>query len=170
MKRQIPIVVVCGLVLLSVGLSVSLVLSMKSFTAFQNTLDTDSHDNPRIVHAKDIGDTSVIYGQLNRLIGEEMTIHGAAVKSMGGNFRVDAVNGEKVDGREITVLGARSWPSGTKATLRGEEESRIELLQPEDSSKSPDELGSKYRQKLLCAFKASEVLEPQGLTLEDENW
>jgi hypothetical protein len=169
MKRQIPIGVVCGLVLLSVGLSVSLVLSMKSFTAFQDTAGADRHHNPRIVHAEDIGDTSVVYGQLNRPIGVEMIIHGAAEKSMGGNFRVDAVNGVKVDGREITVLGARSCPPGTKATLRGKEESKIALLPPENASKSPTEPGSKDRQKVLCAFKPSKVVEPQGLALKGEN-
>ena len=168
MRRQIPVIVVCGLVLLSVGLAVMLVLSMRSFDAYQARIDAEGRANPRIVDAEDVGYKSVIHGALYRPIGEEMTIHGTKFDGMWTTFRVDSVNGEKVSGLEIHVLGATHWPKGTEATIRGKEVSKIFLRQPGDFNSSPDDLSNKDRQIIVCAFKPLEVLEPKELALEEE--
>ena len=170
MRRQIPVIVVCGLVVLSVGLSVMLVLSMGSFDAWQARIDAEARANPRIVEADDVGHKSVIYGALYRPIGEEMTIHGKAIEGMWTQFRVDSVNGQKVNGLEIHVLGATHWPKGTEVTIRGKEVCKIFLRPPGDFNSSPDEFSNKGRQTLICAFKPSDAIEPKELALKEEKW
>jgi hypothetical protein len=169
MRRQIPVMVVGGLVLLSAGLAVMLVLSMRSFEAYQDKIDLESHANPRIVHADDVGDTSILYGYLDRPIGEEMTIEGAVIHdSPSVNFRVDSVDGAKVSGIRIYVLGAGSLPDAAAAKIRGTEVCQVMLTAPGDLKSSAADAKDKQRQVVRCAFKPMEVFEPKGIVLEEE--
>jgi hypothetical protein len=166
MKRPTRIIAFCGLVFLSVGLTVMVTLTMRGFLAFQ---DAESQRYPGIVHAEDIGDTKIIYGRLNRPIGEEMKIHGTVIHNNLNvvTFQVDSVDGKKMNGPQIPLLGANRLPEGTMATIRGKEMCQIGVRYPGDSAAPADSSGND-RQFSSSAFKATEVIEPKEYALEKE--
>src|SRR5258705_12528400 len=85
----------------------------------------------------DIGERTVILGDLRHTIGQEVTTYG--YKLTNGPYR-DCFRVETVDGRRLApstyvhIRGIAAWPDKTVATIRGYETGTIRYLHIEDTN------------------------------------
>jgi lipopolysaccharide export LptBFGC system permease protein LptF len=120
------------------------------------------------IEASDVGEGTIIRGDLGLPIGEEVTIHGKKLANplSAHTFLVDTVNYQKREqSRTVNVVGIQKWPAGTEATIRGYEEGMIRFLHAEDTNIAEGDATFKPHQFLGLSFRPIEVSKPKGLEL-----
>jgi hypothetical protein len=119
----------------------------------------------------DIGESTVILGELRRPIGEEVTIHGYKFTNgpLDDCFFVQTLNGKKFEpGTTVQIPSIRDWPEKTEATIRGYEEGTIRFLDLKDSNFGPRDERFHPHQAIFLRFHVVKLIAPQNLKLGAE--
>jgi hypothetical protein len=122
---------------------------------------------PTQMQAGEIGNRTIILGDLGHPIGEELTIHGKKVTNGPlHQFRVDTVNNQLLEhSMAVNIEGIDQWSDGTEATMRGCELGEIRYRHIEDGNFGPDDPRFKSHQMIFLSFHPTKLLEPNGLKI-----